>query len=81
MIAKTNKILIGEGTQYRYLLVKDKKEFPKAYIKRLVKEAYANSLAKVKDPKQIRKGKTITKSVSAVKRTKRKKAKKAAKKK
>jgi hypothetical protein len=80
-IADPNKILIGEGNQYRYILVKDKKEFPKAYIKRLVKEAYANSLAKVKDPKQIREGETITKSVSAVKRAKVKKAKKAAKKK
>jgi hypothetical protein len=80
-IADPNKILIGEGNQYRYLLVKDKKEFPKAYIKKLIQEAYANSLAKVKDPKQIRKGETITKSVSAVKRAKGKKAKKAAKKK
>ncbi len=80
-IADPNKILIGEGNQYRYILVKDKKEFPKAYIKKLIQEAYANSLAKVKDPKQIRKGETITKSVSAVKRTKGKKARKAAKKK
>ena len=80
-IADPDKILMGEGHQYRYILVQDKKVFPKAYIKKLVKEAYANSLAKVKDPKQIRKGETITKSVSVVKRTKGKKAKKAAKKK
>jgi hypothetical protein len=80
-IADPDKRLIGEGNQYRYILVKDKKEFPKAYIKKLVKEAFANSLAKVKDLKQIRRGETITKSVSAVKRTKAKKVKKAAKKK
>jgi hypothetical protein len=80
-IADPDKMLIGQGNQYRYILVKDKKEFPRAYIKKLVKEAYTNSLAKVKDPKQILKGETITKSVSAVKRTKLKKTKKAAKKK
>jgi len=35
-----------------------------------VKEAYANSLAKVKDKKQIMEGLTITKSISPVKREK-----------
>src|SRR5882672_3380052 len=48
-IADPDKILIGGGNQYRYILVKNTKEFPKAYIKKLVKEAYTNSLAKVKD--------------------------------
>ena len=38
-------------------------------MKKLLKEAYANSLAKVKDKAQIVEGKTITKSISAVKRT------------
>ncbi len=80
-IADPEKILLGQGNQYRYILVKDKNEFPKAYIKKLVKEAYANSLAKVKDPKQILEGETITKSISAVKRLGAKKAKKTAKKK
>lgn len=80
-IADPGKILLGEGKQYRYLLVDDEKEFPKAYMKRLVKEAYVNSMAKVKDPRQIRTGETMTKSISASKRTKGKKAKKAAKKK
>src|SRR5882724_11187810 len=69
-IADPEKKLIGNGNQYRYLLVKNKKEFPKVYIKKLVKEAYANSLAKVKDPKQIMHGATITKAVAAVKREK-----------
>ena len=58
------KILLGEGNQYRYILVKSKNDFPKAYIKRLVKEAYNNSLTKVKDKKQIMEGATITKSIS-----------------
>lgn len=69
-IADPKKILLGEGNQYRYILVTDKNKFPKAYIKKLIKEAYANSLGKVKDTKQMREGLTITKSVSAAKRTK-----------
>jgi hypothetical protein len=58
----------GEGNQYRYILVTSVEEFPKAYIKKLVKEAYASSFAKVKDKKQIMHGLTITKSISAAKR-------------
>ena len=69
-IADPEKKLIGEGNQYRYLLVKSKAAFPKNYIKKLLKEAYANSLAKVKDPKQLMERATITKSISAVKREK-----------
>lgn len=64
------KMLIGNGNQYRYLLVKSKKEFPQAYIKKLLKDAYFNSLLKVKDPKLFVNGKTITKSISPVKRAK-----------
>jgi hypothetical protein len=69
-ISDPKKLLIGEGNQYRYILVKDKKDFPKAYIKKLLKEAYAYSLGKMKTPKQAVKGTTITKSVSAKKRGK-----------
>lgn len=67
-IADPGKLLIGEGNQYRYILVKNKKDFPKAYIKKLMNEAFVNSLAKVKDKKQFMEGATITKSVSAKKR-------------
>ena len=63
-LSDPNKILLGEGNQYRYILVTDKKSFPKAYIKALVKEAYANVLSKVKDQKQIKQGLTIVKSIS-----------------
>lgn len=69
-ISDPEKKLIGQGNQYRYILVRNKKDFPKTYIKKLLKEAYVNSLAKVKDPKQIMKGETITKSISQVKREK-----------
>jgi hypothetical protein len=69
-IADPEKKLKGEGNQYRYLLVKDIGKFPKTYIKKLLKEAYAYSMSKVKDPRQLVQGMTITKSVSPVKRTK-----------
>ncbi len=69
-LSDPEKILLGEGNQYRYILVPDKKKFPKGYIKKLVKEAYANSMAKVKDKKQIMQGQTIVKSVSDKKREK-----------
>jgi hypothetical protein len=67
-IADPEKILLGKGNQYRYILVKNKDDFPKTYIKKLMKDAYANSLAKVKDKSQLMRGATITKSISAVKR-------------
>jgi hypothetical protein len=72
-IPDPEKKLIGQGNQYRYILVKSKSEFPKAYIKKLLKYAYANSMAKVKDKDQIMKGETITKSISAKKRELKKK--------
>jgi hypothetical protein len=79
-ISDPGKILLGEGNQYRYILVPDTNKFPRAYIKKLVKQAYANSLAKVKDKKQIMSGQTIVKSVSVKKREKKPKAVKTKKK-
>ena len=67
-ITDPEKMLLGKGSQYRYILVKNKNDFPKNYIKRLLKEAYFNSLAKVKNKKEICEGQTITKSISATKR-------------
>ena len=64
--------LIGEGNQYRYILVKNKKEFPVTYIKKLVELAYLISLKKVKDKSTVIQGKTIVKSISEAKRTKKK---------
>ena len=71
-IADPEKKLLGNGNQYRYILVKDKNEFPKTYIKKLLREAFANSLAKVKDPKQLMEEKTFVKSISEAKRKKKK---------
>ena len=67
-IKDPKKLLLGNGNQYRYLLITKKEDLPKTYIKQLLREAFTNSLTKVKDPKQIVHGKTITKSVSAAKR-------------
>jgi len=65
--------LLGGGNQYRYWLVKNRKDFPKAYLKKLMEEAWAYSLSLVKDPKQIMQSKTIVKSVSSAKRKKKEK--------
>jgi hypothetical protein len=67
-LADPEKLLLGAGNQYRYILLQSKRDFPKTYIKKLLKQAYANSLAKVKDPGQLKEGATITKLVSAKKR-------------
>ena len=62
------KMLIGNGKQFRYLPVKNKADFPKEYMAKLIADAYIGATAKVKDPKQIIQGFTITKSISPVKR-------------
>ncbi len=66
-IVDPEKKLIGQGNQYRYILVPDVKKFPKTYIKKLLKEAVAYSKGKIKTGKPIQ-GATIVKSVSAKKR-------------
>ena len=68
-LSDPKKILLGEGNQYRYILVTNKNKFPKTYIKKLTGEAYKNSLAMVKDKNQILNGMTIVKSISEKKRT------------
>ena len=72
-ISDPEKVLLGKGNQYRYILVRSKEEFPKPYIKKLLKDAYSNSLLKVKDKNQLVKGITVTKSISVKKRELKKK--------
>jgi hypothetical protein len=79
-ISDPEKILLGQGNQYRYILVDNIESFPKTYIKKLIAEAYDNSLSKVKDKRQIKNGLTITKSISEKKRTLKKQTSKATKK-
>src|ERR1043165_5381020 len=61
-IRDPKRMLLGNGKQYRYLKVYDKTGFPKAYVKKLMKEAYAysRSISKAKDC--TLKGATITRS-------------------
>jgi len=67
-IADPDKLLLGKGNQYRYIIVRSADDFPKPYMKKLLQEAYVNSLAKVKDQKQIITGTTIVKSISPTKK-------------
>ena len=74
-ISDPEKILLGNGSQYRYIKVKTQSDFPKAYIKKLLKEAYAYSLARIqlasssqKNNIKLSGGTTITKSISPVKK-------------
>lgn len=62
------KVLIGNGNQYRYLQVRDKDDFPEEYIKQLLDAAYENSIVRMKPVKKPIKGETIVKSISPVKR-------------
>lgn len=62
------KMLSGDGSQYRYITVKNKDDFPEWYIKELLTEAYQNSIAVMKPAKNAVKGETIVKSISPVKR-------------
>jgi len=74
-IADPRKMLLGNGKQYRYVKVSTKRDFPKVYIKKLLKEAYSYSLVKINLPTPadanrtpILKGATITKSILPVKK-------------
>jgi hypothetical protein len=66
-ISDPKKILNKKNSLYRKMAVKGKEEFPKTYMKKLLKEAYKNSLSRLKG-KQSLKGKIITKSISPVKK-------------
>lgn len=61
------KILLGNGKVFRFIRVKDKKDFPKAYVTRLLKEAYKNALNDMNGKPEL-KGATIVKSISPKKK-------------
>ena len=67
-LSDEDQILLGEGNQYRYVLVTNKKDFPTEKVKKLMAQAYAYSLSLVKDKKQLSSGRTIVKSISEKKR-------------
>lgn len=61
-------MLLGDGSQYRYIKIRGKEDFPEWYMKQLLEEAYKNSLSQIKPVKKPVKGATIVKSVSPVKK-------------
>lgn len=65
-LADPEKLLMGNGKRYRYIQIDDIDDFPKAYITRLLNEAWVSSLRKVTNYKQIVNGKTLVKSVLAL---------------
>ena len=67
-ISDTDKILNGSGSLYRKLSVKTRKDFPKTKIKKMMKEAYLNSLERLNNKPLVLKGATIVKSISKKKR-------------
>jgi hypothetical protein len=78
-ISDPEKKLLGQGNQYRYIKVHKPEDFPKTYIKKLLKEAYANAVARKKiasmkkpakkaKPEPVVKGQTITKMTLVNKR-------------
>ena len=62
------KMLLGEGSQYRFIRVRDKEDFPEWYMKELLEKAFLNSLSRMKPVKNPLKGETIVKSISPVKK-------------
>jgi hypothetical protein len=67
-LSDPQQLLLGKGKQYRYIIVHNTGDFPEAYIKQLMKEAYKNSLSKLKPGELALNGATITKSISPVKK-------------
>jgi hypothetical protein len=61
-------MLLGDGSQYRYIKVKDKEDFQEWYMKQLLEEAYQNSISRMKPIKNPVKSETIVKSISPVKK-------------
>ena len=60
-LADPEKQLLGNGNQYRYILVPNLVAFPEMYMKQFLQEAYEQAMQKVKDPKLLVHGKTILK--------------------
>lgn len=62
-VADPEKLLKGSGSLYRHVRV-NRNDFPKVYIKKLMKAAYANAKSRLKMTPEIT-GQTIVKSISA----------------
>ena len=60
-------LLNGNGSLYRFIRVTDLNDFPKTYLKKLVKQAYVNSKARIKERAKRNKGRKIMKGLTIVK--------------
>jgi hypothetical protein len=67
-IADPEKLLLGKGSQYRYIKVTSPSNFPEPYIRKLLAEAYANSMVKLKPDAKMIESQTIVKSISELKK-------------
>jgi hypothetical protein len=67
-MADPKKMLLGNGSQYRYIKVAEKEDFPAEYITELIADAYRFSVDKAKDLTNVPRGTTIVKSISPVKK-------------
>jgi len=67
-ISDPKGLLEGENTQYRKMTVSDRAEFPTAYMKKLLEEAYGNSLKISAQNKQLVRKKSLIKTTSPLKR-------------
>ena len=61
-------ILLGKGSQYRYIKVKSPSDFPASYMKQLLEEAYHNSLLGLAGQESGLQGATLIKSISPPKK-------------
>jgi len=67
-IPDKKNILMGDGSLYRYIRIKNKDDFPEEDIKQLLHYAYENSISRLKPVKKEIKGQTIVKAMAPVKR-------------
>ena len=67
-LADPEKRLRGSGKGYRYLSIRTKKDWPGAYMKKLLLESCVNARAGKKGERNLSTGLTIVKSVSPKKR-------------
>jgi hypothetical protein len=67
-IPDAQKILLGNGSLYRYIQVYNKDDFPEGYMKQLLQMAYENSISRLKPGKKLASGETILKMTAPKKR-------------
>jgi len=69
-IPDVKKMLLGNGSLFRFIRADKEADFPKVYVKKLLKYAHTNAKVRMQEKggKHILKGTTIVKSISPKKR-------------